>query len=231
MASLRSRATRTNGIDAHVHVPAVRVPLTQPALEARACRLPTQTPPAERSRRSDRSSETLPSSRPVRTPFAGIEAVRSRSIDTTAFSVLRQRYRAGEGHRTVDAGDVSLNAIRARRCRSLRTSPRHPRGESYSPCVLICAGGVFPGIIAVDDRQRDRQPGVLRPNRGPEGLQIRLRHDLERPGHRAGDWHRWLWPCGIRLNRHRSAPRPGKKRLRSGRRGRAGTTASATARA
>jgi len=27
---------------------------------------------------------------------------------------------------------------------------RHPRGESYSPCVLICAGGVFPGIIAVD---------------------------------------------------------------------------------
>jgi hypothetical protein len=25
-----------------------------------------------------------------------------------------------------------------------------PRGESYSPCVLIWAGGVFPGIIAVD---------------------------------------------------------------------------------
>ena len=29
--------------------------------------------------------------------------------------------------------------------------PRHPRGESYSPCVLICAGGVFPGIIEVDN--------------------------------------------------------------------------------
>jgi hypothetical protein len=28
--------------------------------------------------------------------------------------------------------------------------PRHPRGESYSPWVLICAGGVFPGIIEVD---------------------------------------------------------------------------------
>src|SRR5882672_11335606 len=27
---------------------------------------------------------------------------------------------------------------------------RHPRGESYSPCVLICAGGVLPGIIDVD---------------------------------------------------------------------------------
>jgi hypothetical protein len=27
--------------------------------------------------------------------------------------------------------------------------PRQPRGDSYSPCVLICAGGVFPGMIAV----------------------------------------------------------------------------------
>jgi len=29
--------------------------------------------------------------------------------------------------------------------------PRHPRGESYSPWVLIWAGGVLPGIIEVDD--------------------------------------------------------------------------------
>lgn len=28
--------------------------------------------------------------------------------------------------------------------------PRHPRGELYPPCVLIDAGGVFPGVSAVD---------------------------------------------------------------------------------
>src|SRR5262245_11382104 len=28
--------------------------------------------------------------------------------------------------------------------------PRHPRGDWYSPWVLICAGGVLPGMMAVD---------------------------------------------------------------------------------
>ena len=33
----------------------------------------------------------------------------------------------------------------------LANVPRHPRGESYSPWVLICAGGLFPGIMDVDE--------------------------------------------------------------------------------
>ena len=32
---------------------------------------------------------------------------------------------------------------------TLPNVPRHPRGEVNSPCVLICAGGVLPGVSAV----------------------------------------------------------------------------------
>ena len=41
--------------------------------------------------------------------------------------------------------------LRASAVAKLPNVPRHPRGELYSPCVLICAGGVLPGIIDVDD--------------------------------------------------------------------------------
>ena len=88
----------------------------------------------------------------------------------------------------------------------LANVPRHPRGESYSPWVLICAGAVLPGIIEVDE--------VKVIGSQPFSDRMVVRNDFEGPGHGAADRSSWLRTCRIGFNRHGAAPRASEERLR-----------------
>ena len=69
--------------------------------------------------------------------------------------------------------EKSASIVRVSALPTLSNVPVHPRGDGYSPWVLMRAGGWFDGVIALVDGGGDRQPGVLRLNRDPERLQIR----------------------------------------------------------
>ena len=94
--------------------------------------------------------------------------------------------------------------------------PRHPRGESYSPWVLICAGGVLPGIIDVDDvsvigSQPFSERMVVRNDcRFVCGTTSKVQVTVPLTGGSG------LRTGGIGLNRHGAAPCSGEERLRSG---------------
>ena len=99
--------------------------------------------------------------------------------------------------------------------------PRHPRGDGNSPWVLIWAGGVLPGVRAVEGRLHG-QPAVRRLNRDAKRPEVRLGDRLEGPGHGPGRWRRGAGISRVDLNGRRSAPGPRQERGLSRRRCRRG---------
>src|SRR5919198_1118392 len=98
---------------------------------------------------SDASSATRRSSHRVRRPFVRSErgrADRARPLRQSLVSVTDPVNGTGQSTPVMLPSMLRVSAVA-----KLAKVPRHPRGDVYSPCVLIWAGGVFPGIIDVDD--------------------------------------------------------------------------------